>query len=167
MRLKVSVASFLIFSILGLILYLRNPTSESQAELTFMTVQGSSMSPVLNPGNVIEVEKNVSIESLRRGDMVVFRNPVEPSQTLVKKVVALPGDRLNTRDDFLFVNDLVVKNSVGEKYVLVPADLKAAIQLKPLVSHNSIFVLGERPFGTMDSFIYFYLNKDQILGRVR
>ena len=38
------------------------------------------------------------------GDVVVFRLPRDPSQTFVKRVVGLPGDRLQMRDGRLYVN---------------------------------------------------------------
>jgi signal peptidase I len=39
-----------------------------------------------------------------RGDVVVFRLPRDPSQTFVKRVVGLPGDRLQMRDGRLWIN---------------------------------------------------------------
>jgi signal peptidase I len=39
-----------------------------------------------------------------RGDVVVFRLPRDPSQTYVKRVVGLPGDRLQMRDGKLWIN---------------------------------------------------------------
>lgn len=39
-----------------------------------------------------------------RGDVVVFRLPRDPSQTFVKRVVGLPGDRVQMRDGRLWVN---------------------------------------------------------------
>ncbi len=41
----------------------------------------------------------------RRGDVVVFRWPGDPSQVWVKRVVGLPGDRIQMRGGQLFIND--------------------------------------------------------------
>jgi signal peptidase I len=40
----------------------------------------------------------------KRGDIVVFRSPADRSQAWVKRVVGLPGDRIQMRDGVLFIN---------------------------------------------------------------
>jgi signal peptidase I len=40
-----------------------------------------------------------------RGDVVVFAHPKQPDQDLVKRVVGLPGDRIDVRDNVVYVND--------------------------------------------------------------
>ena len=43
-----------------------------------------------------------------RGDVVVFRLPRDPSQTYVKRVVGLPGDRVQMREGRLVLNGTMV-----------------------------------------------------------
>jgi len=50
-----------------------------------------------------------------RGDVVIFRKPGDLKTTLVKRVIGLPGDRIQMRDGRLYINDVAVKlESAGE-----------------------------------------------------
>ncbi len=49
-----------------------------------------------------------------RGDVVVFRLPRDPSTTYVKRLIGLPGDRIQMKDGRLYINDVLVpRRAVG------------------------------------------------------
>ncbi len=89
------------------------------------TIPSSSMEPGLVVGDYIIVSKFAygwSRASLpfnpplpagrllggapKRGDVVVFRLPRDPGQTWIKRVIGLPGDRIQVRGGQVFVNDV-------------------------------------------------------------
>src|SRR5207244_12046014 len=56
-------------------------------------------------------------ETPKRGDVVVFRWPGDRSQAWVKRVVGLPGDRIQLRQGQLFINDhaaTLTPDGIGE-----------------------------------------------------
>ena len=80
-------------------------------------IPSSSMVPTLLVGDFILVnkftygirlpvanKKVLEIGSPRRGDVMVFRYPEDPSLDYIKRVVGLPGDRIEYRNKRLFIN---------------------------------------------------------------
>jgi signal peptidase I len=73
----------------------------------------ASMTPTLIVGDHVFVAK--SGWSPRRGDVVVFPFPERPEQDFLKRVVALPGDRLEVNDGHMTLNGTPVPSCrVGE-----------------------------------------------------
>lgn len=81
-------------------------------------IPSGSMIPTLEVGDHIFVAKfsyglgipftNTKILGLKqpeRGDVIVFKYPLDPGTDYIKRVVGLPGDRIELRQDELFVND--------------------------------------------------------------
>jgi signal peptidase I len=65
--------------------------------------------PVLNT-------KFVSIGEPERGDVVVFRYPVDPKVNFIKRMVGLPGDTITYRDKKLFINGEEVPRADQGRY---------------------------------------------------
>ncbi len=65
--------------------------------------------PVLN-------KKFVSIADPERGDVVVFRYPVDPGVNFIKRLVGLPGDTITYRNKQLFINGDVVEYAEKRNY---------------------------------------------------
>ena len=73
-------------------------------------VQGTSMLPMLEDGERIIVNKLIyRFRPVGRGDVVVFWYPKDPSVSFIKRVVGLPGDVVELRQGFLFVNGKAVE----------------------------------------------------------
>src|ERR1700675_3840694 len=80
-------------------------------------IPSSSMRPTLEVGDFILVnkfayglrlpiieKKVVPLDDPRRGDVVVFRYPLNPSQDFIKRVIGVPGDTVAYKDKRLTVN---------------------------------------------------------------
>jgi signal peptidase I len=90
-------------------------------------IPSGSMMPTLLVGDFILVnkfaygirlpvldEKVIEVDSPQRGDVVVFRYPQEPSVDYIKRVVGVPGDRINYRNKVLYVNgEPMAQTAVG------------------------------------------------------
>lgn len=93
------------------------------------TIPSSSMEPGLVTGDYIVVSKfpygwsrasaplNLPLFKGRpaRGDVVVFHHPARPKETLVKRVIGLPGDRVQVRRGAVFINGRPIRQTFLDK----------------------------------------------------
>lgn len=82
--------------------------------LRWVTVRSTSMFATLMPGDLVGVERWPVWTGLHRGDIIVFRDPVQDDrpkrrrELLVKRIVGAPGDLVELRAGELFVNGISV-----------------------------------------------------------
>jgi signal peptidase I len=87
--------------------------------IRWVTVRSTSMYATLLPGDVLAVERWPVWTGLERGDIIVFRDPVQDDrperkrQLLVKRVAGLPGDVVEIRRGVLLVNGKAVPEPAG------------------------------------------------------
>lgn len=68
-----------------------------------------SMSPTLVEGDYYQTRTLAFAGRLpERGEIAVFRPPSEPDVDFVKRIIGLPGDRIQLREGRLYINDVVV-----------------------------------------------------------
>jgi len=123
-------------------------------------VTGNSMDPTLKDDDRVLVLK---LLDAKRGELVVFKNPVEPDQNVIKRVVALGGDRVEIRNGHVLVNGV----ELGEPYLAHPSDHDAALDIpETFVEPGKIFVLGDNRIVSLDSRRAFGpINVRQVVGR--
>lgn len=68
-------------------------------------VYGSCMEPNLFTGERVLGSKMALTEGIHRGDVVVFSPPHRPQTSFIKRVVGLPGEVLEIRNNHVYVNN--------------------------------------------------------------
>lgn len=124
-------------------------------------VEGSSMQPRLADNERLFVNKFIfSFEPIERGDVVVFRYPRDPSVDFIKRVIGLPGDRIQIVDGRVYVNDRLLREPyvppMYDDYGNFPATL---------VPPDDYFVLGDHRNSSNDSRSWGFLDRQYIFGR--
>jgi len=124
-------------------------------------VEGTSMMPSLADHERIFVNKFVyRLEPIERGDIVVFRYPRDPSQSYIKRVVGVAGDRIRIDGGQVYVNDL----PLDEDYV-PPAYTDAQSLQETVVPAQCYFVLGDHRNMSRDSRDFGPVNQSYIYGK--
>ncbi|HEB53510.1 MAG TPA: signal peptidase I [bacterium] len=123
-------------------------------------VRGNSMEPALHDGDRLVVDRvTYNLGDVHRGDVVVLRYPRNPDVDFVKRVVAIPGDRIAMRAGVLFVN-----GEVADDYGCIP-DKESMAEL--VVPPHEFFVLGDNRPISCDSREFGLVPEHLLKGRVR
>jgi signal peptidase I len=124
-------------------------------------VQGPSMMPVLHDGERIVVNKLIyRISPIQRGDVVVFWYPHEPSVSFIKRVIGLPGDRVEIREGQVFVNG----REMDESYLQADFRDDGSMPLTE-VKRGFYFVLGDHRNQSNDSRAWGEVPEKYIYGK--
>ncbi|HSL61821.1 MAG TPA: signal peptidase I, partial [Desulfotignum sp.] len=83
----------------------------------------------------------IPVKDPRRGDIVVFKYPEDPSKDYIKRVVAVAGDTVSIVDKQLYVNDTAVTDEAYAMYSRVPT--LADNMMPVVVPENKLFVMGD------------------------
>ncbi len=140
------------------------------------TVYNTSMVPTLVEGNMVFISK---IAGISHGDIITFETDITLSQTdlntlspikrlfvseethknLIKRVVGMPGDKVDITEGRVYVNDVLIledyinSNTNGETHITV-------------VPEDQFFVMGDNRLVSLDSRseIIGLVEKDRIIG---
>jgi signal peptidase I len=124
-------------------------------------VEGTSMLPGLQDQERIFINKFVyRWEPVERGDIVVFHYPKDPSKSYIKRVIAVPGDRVQIDEGRVYVNgDLLAEPYVPQEY----ADFRSYPLIR--IPQHSYFLLGDHRTSSSDSRDFGPVNERYIYGK--
>jgi signal peptidase I len=124
-------------------------------------VEGTSMLPRLVDQDRLFINKFVyHFEAIEHGDVVVFRYPRDVQKSYIKRIIAIPGDRLRIDRGRVFVNDKLLP----EPYI--PQEYRDTRSLDPLViPKDEYFVMGDHRSISSDSREFGPVKRDLIYGK--
>ncbi len=124
-------------------------------------VEGTSMMPGLADQERIFISKLAyRFEAIERGDVVVFRYPGDPSKNYIKRIVGVPGDRIEILRGEVLVNG----NKLNEPYVSAQFRDERSMTAV-LVPADSYFVLGDHRNLSSDSRDFGVVDRKAIFGK--
>ncbi|MFF5994631.1 signal peptidase I [Lysinibacillus sp. KU-BSD001] len=142
---------------------------------TPILVDGASMLPTINSGDRVIVNKiGPKISQYDRFDVIVFR--VDEDTNYIKRIIGLPGDHIEYKNDELFINGEKFEEHYleGHKVALADEDiltedfnLQECLE-EEIVPEECYFVLGDNRKSSMDSRNerVGFVPREQIIGTV-
>ncbi len=169
-------------------------------------IPSGSMIPTLRIGDHLLVNKFVygprlpftdtrifSWKEPQRGDIIVFKYPENESKNFIKRVVGLPGDKIEIKNGILFINDQAVltmdkgvyrdrdepalspyypkpellQEQLGAvKHQILYLHDQSGYNYGPiLVPKDSVFVMGDNRDNSQDSRVWGFVRMNKILGK--
>lgn len=138
-------------------------------------VEGDSMAETLKPHERVLVNRFIyHFVPIRRGDIVVFHGI--GGKELIKRVIGLPGDRIEMRHDVLYVNGQPVEEPYLAENLRAWAEKEKLLGFSPprpftedfpevQVPSGKLFVLGDNRPASSDSRFFGFISVDDLVGR--
>jgi signal peptidase I len=129
-------------------------------------VSGASMIPTLHQGEYLVIDElSYRFDTPKRGDVVIFRYPLDPAIFFIKRVVGLPGERVEVKSGIVFIQG--PGDSLGarldEPYRTSLKDNHADISIK--LDEHEYFMLGDNRDASSDSRTWGPVHDRFIVGR--
>jgi signal peptidase I len=121
-------------------------------------VDGFSMLPTLHDGEFVLVNKLAyQWGTPSRGDIIVFRSTTTNDLDLIKRIMGLPGDKINIHNGQVVVNG----QNLTEPYINAVPNYSGEWQ----VPDGYLFVLGDNRNDSSDSHAWGFLPEKNVIGK--
>lgn len=129
-------------------------------------IKGSSMEPNFKDKEYILTDKiSYRLHAPARGDVVIFKAPVNPDVDYIKRVIGLAGDRIKIQDGFVYVNgDKLDEYYLRDLTSLFPGSFISEGQ-EIIVPPDKLFVMGDNRSHSSDSRQFGPVPLDSVIGR--
>ncbi len=117
-------------------------------------VSGSSMENTLYDGELVIVNKIGLKSGIERFDIVIVKIG---NELLIKRVIGLPNEKIEYRDNILYINDEVMET---------PIEFEKTLDFTHMIGDNEYFVMGDNRDVSQDSRVLGAFSIENIKGKV-
>jgi signal peptidase I len=126
-------------------------------------IPSSAIAPTVVIGDrLIADTRSYKNQEPRRGDIVIFVYPKDPSRDFIRRVIAVEGEKVEVIENKIFINDKLLDDPWGylaEDYR--PIDTSGPL----LVPKDSLFVLGDNRNFSQDSRLFGFVDAKKVKGK--
>ena len=126
----------------------------------FFVIPSGSMEPTLTEGDMLAANKIIyRFAEPKRGDIIVFKYPLNPKRDFVKRLIGLPGETVQIKDSTLYINGHLVDQP------FLPKGLKYQDYGPINVAKGRYFMMGDNRNNSLDSRVWGTLPRENIIGK--
>ncbi|HSV31310.1 MAG TPA: signal peptidase I [Atribacteraceae bacterium] len=127
-------------------------------------IPSGSMQPTLLPGERVLVAKlPYRFLEPQRGEIVVFRYPIDSRKNLIKRIAGMPNERIRIGGGRVYADDVPLEGGFfNETYYF---DIGFYGQGEQLIPDRSYFTLGDNSQNSDDSRFWGFVPRGKIIGR--
>jgi len=125
----------------------------------------SSMEPNLHEGQRIIISKIIyNFHEPERGDIIIFPDPDNPSEGLVKRIIGLPGETVEIKNGVVYIHQAggEIMTLDESDYITNPAD---NYYLSDVIPEDNYFVMGDNRNNSYDSRRGWTVEREDIIGK--
>ncbi|MES2933906.1 MAG: signal peptidase I [Pseudomonadota bacterium] len=153
-------------------------------------VPSASMNPGIVSGDVIFADKRYNCpgckQGVKRGDIAIFASPNDRSQYFIKRIIGLPGDHIQIKNQQVWVNGSalssvqnnpadgtpVTESIDGQQWQVEwkaseQSNNKPSQDIGATVPAGQVFMLGDKRNASMDSRLFGTVSLQDVLGKAR
>ena len=129
-------------------------------------VRGISMEPTFHDGDYLIVDEiSYRFRQPKRGEIIVFHYPKNPSERFIKRIIGLPGEEVKIEGKIITIINNQGKHILDESSYLGQGYLFEGNEDVKL-NKDQYFVAGDNRLHSFDSRMWGPVNKKYIIGRV-
>ena len=140
-------------------------------------IPSGSMAPAVLQGDLLFADKRYNragwaglpgghTSAIARGDIAIFTYPNDRTLKYIKRIIALPGDRVTIRSGEVQVNDVVLAPSSPSPSTQ-GSDKQAMTELDITVAAGQVFVMGDNRSNSKDSRDFGSVPMQDVVGKAR
>lgn len=169
-----AITSHVIWVLLLVTAYANGGEESSWQKPFIFRVPSASMEPSIHAGSIVAKHEYAEGEPPQRGDIVIIKEPAGRQAQSIKRVIAIPRDKIKIVDQIVFVNG----KALSEPYVKMssnspPHDIEdkdwwiknIANMQEIIVPGKSYFLLGDNRNSSLDSRSYGCVPMENIQGK--
>ena len=130
-------------------------------------VSGKSMEPNFHDGDYLIIDEiSYRIDEPKRGDVIIFRYPRNPKEFFIKRIVGLPGEKIEIEDGKIVIYNNENQNGVIlDENIYIPLDTETTGSYNTILKNDEYYVLGDNRNASADSRIWGVLEEHFIIGK--